>query len=284
MVLVANFDYLRAKAPRDAIVRCLLDHFQEHGEALDVEALLPLAERDWVDGLHRVMPASFAFPEGAAGAFTEGTFYPAFQQDLARARESVVIFSPFATGPGTGRWVDPLRAALAGGVRVRILTRPPRRAGRWHDQRGGRAGGRAARPRRHRRLARPHASRRFAILDGRILWHGSLNVLSHRDTHESMLRIESVAACEQIGRFVSTPMGRDEEATAFHAAENPACPKCNGPTVWKKWQVWRLLRMRGCGLRWQSGRAAVGQATAPDGRQALRFTRTEPDAGRQWEG
>ena len=29
---------------------------------------LPLAERDWVDGLHRVMPAAFDLPESAAGA------------------------------------------------------------------------------------------------------------------------------------------------------------------------------------------------------------------------
>src|SRR5206468_6866371 len=39
------FEYLRAKAPRDAIVRGLIDHFEEHAEALDLKTLLPLAER-----------------------------------------------------------------------------------------------------------------------------------------------------------------------------------------------------------------------------------------------
>ena len=29
----------------------------------------------------------------------------------------------------------------------------------------------------------------------------SLNILSHRDTHESMLRIESPAACRLLARF-----------------------------------------------------------------------------------
>jgi hypothetical protein len=108
VVLVANFDYLRAKAPRDAIVRCLLDHFQEHGAALDVEALLPLADRDWIDGLHQTLTAAFELPNGAAGAFTEETFYPAFWCDLERVRESLVLFSPFATTTGTSRWVEPL--------------------------------------------------------------------------------------------------------------------------------------------------------------------------------
>lgn len=78
-----------------------------------------------MDGLHRVLPVTFDLAEGAAGAFTEWTFYPAFLKDLIRARESVVTFSPFATCAGTGRWVDPLRTALARVARVRILTRPP---------------------------------------------------------------------------------------------------------------------------------------------------------------
>lgn len=48
--------------------------------------------------------------------------------------------------------------------------------------------------------ARMHEN--VAFIDGRTLWHGSLNILSHRDTSESMLRVESSAACEQIASFV----------------------------------------------------------------------------------
>jgi ssDNA-binding Zn-finger/Zn-ribbon topoisomerase 1 len=231
VVLLGNFEYLRAKAPGNGFVRRLVDHFEEHGEALDLNTLLPLAERDWVDGLHRVLPASFDFPDSAAGAFTEGTFYPAFLKDLGRAHESIVIFSPFATGPGTGRWVDPLRAALARGVRVRILTRPPQEFG------GGGTDevGELVRALRDLGVAvdlRARMHEKIAILDGRVLWHGSLNVLSHRDTHESMLRIDSPAACRQLARFVSTPVGRRDEAPLLEAPENPPCPTCSGPTVW----------------------------------------------------
>ncbi len=81
---------------------------------------------------------------------------------------------------------------------------------------------------------------KIAIIDGRILWHGSLNILSHRDTHESMLRIESPAACQQLARFVSTPTGRREEVPTLDASENPECPKCGRPTVWNdgRFGVW----------------------------------------------
>jgi ssDNA-binding Zn-finger/Zn-ribbon topoisomerase 1 len=233
VILVANFEYLRDKAPRDGFVRRLIDHFEEHGEALDLDALLPLAERDWIDGLHRVLPTTFDLPEGAAGAFTEGTFYPAFLKDLARARDSIVIFSPFATGDGTARWIDSLRVALARGVRVRILTRPAKKFG------GGSSDEVTELVTNLRALGiavdlRARMHEKIAIIDGRILWHGSLNILSHRDTHESMLRLESPAACQQLGRFVSTPAGPREEdaAPSLHAPENPACPKCGTPTVW----------------------------------------------------
>jgi ssDNA-binding Zn-finger/Zn-ribbon topoisomerase 1 len=233
VIVVGNFEYLRAKAPPEGFVRRLVDHFEDHGEPLDLDELLPLAERDWIDGLHRVLPATFEFPEGAAGAFTEGTFYPAFLKDVDRARESIVIFSPFATGQGTGRWVDPLRAALAKGARVRILTRPPDGFG------GGTTEEVAELISGLRDLGvtvdlRARMHEKIAIIDGRILWHGSLNILSHRDTHESMLRLESPAACQQLGRFVSTPAGRrEEDATlSLDTPENAACPKCGGPTIW----------------------------------------------------
>jgi ssDNA-binding Zn-finger/Zn-ribbon topoisomerase 1 len=267
VVLVGNFEYLRAKAPGDTIVRRLIDNFEEHGEALDLNALLPLAERDWVDGLHRVMPASFEFPEGAAGAFTEGTFYPAFQQDLARARESIVIFSPFATGPGSGRWVDPLRSALARGVRVRVLTRPPEEPG------GGTTDevGELVHALRDLGVAvdlRARMHEKIAILDGRILWHGSLNILSHRDTHESMLRIESPAACSQLARFVSTPAGRGDDAPSLDTRENAECPKCGGPTVWNdgRFGIYFECEEPSCDGKVNARRSGRARPTGGDGR------------------
>jgi hypothetical protein len=231
LVLVGNFDYLRRSAPRDGFTRRLVDHFEEHGTPLGLDALLPLADREWVDGLHRMLPARFTLPDGVAGAFTEGTFYPAFLDDLARVRESAVIFSPYATRRGTSRWADVLRAALARGVRVRLLTRPP------SESAGSGADELAELLRALRELGvtvdlRARMHEKIAILDGRVLWHGSLNILSHRDTHESMLRLDSPAACAQLAQFVTTPANRRAAAPLLDAQENPPCPQCAGPTVW----------------------------------------------------
>lgn len=248
VVLVGNFEYLRARAPREGFVRRLVDHFEARGESLDLGTLLPLAERDWIDGLHQVLPAGFDLPEGAAGAFTEGTFYPAFARDLARARESVVILSPFATGSGTARWAEALRVAVARGVRVRVVTRPAEEFG---------SGGTVEVAELVRGLRdigvtvdlRAGMHEKVAILDGRVLWHGSLNILSHHDTSESMLRLDSQAACVQLGRFLSPPTGRrKEQAPAFDTAANPECPNCGGPTVWNdgRYGIWFDCEAREC--------------------------------------
>jgi len=269
VVLVGNFEYLRAKAPRDGFVRRLVDQFEAHGNSLDLGTLLPLAERDWIDGLHQVLPAGFDLPDGAAGAFTEGTFYPAFAQDLERARESVVVLSPFATGSGTGRWAEALRSAVARGVRVRVVTRPAEEFGDGGTVevaelvRGLRGLGVAVDLR-----ARMHE--KVAILDGRVLWHGSLNILSHRDTSESMLRLESPAACLQLGRFLSPPAGRrEEDAPAFDTAANPQCPNCGVPTVLNDgpYGIWFECEAPACG-----------------GKVDARRRRTRPDTSRTPRG
>ncbi|ROR32575.1 AAA domain-containing protein [Inmirania thermothiophila] len=278
VVLVGNFEYLRAKAPRGGFVHGLIEHFETHGEALNLGMLLPLAERDWIDGLHQVLPAGFDLHEGTAGVFTEGTFYPAFARDLERATKSIVILSPFATGPGTARWAEALRAAVARGVRVRVVTRPAEEFG---------VGGTAEVSEVVRGLReigvtvdlRARMHEKVAILDGRILWHGSLNILSHRDTSESMLRLKSPAACRQLGRFLSPPAGRrEEDAPAFAAAANPECPKCGGPTVWRdgRYGIWFECEDPDCDGKIDARRRGAGGTRGGERRRGTRATGSIP--------
>ena len=249
VVLVANFEWLRSKIPPKGFTRRLLEHFQQHAKMLHIDELLPLGERDWIDALHPPFGSTFDLPEGAAGIFTEGTFYPAFLSDIDRASDSIVILSPFATARGTARWVEHFRAAMARGVSVHVLTCPPKafggRTAKEVEQLIGRLRGLGVRV-----DLRHHMHEKIAILDGRILWHGSLNVLSHNRTYESMLRIESPKACERLSRFWSPPSGgrSDDDTATVAVPANPACPLCGGPTVWKtgKFGVWSTCEDPGC--------------------------------------
>ena len=233
VVLVGNFDFLRSKAPERSYIRQLIGHFEKDGNELDLKAVLPLAEADWIDGLYRVLPPTFEMPRGAAGIFTEGTFYSAFAADLSNAKKSILLLSPFATSNGTARWADAFRTACSRGVSVRIMTRPPEEWG------GGGESEVSNLIQGLRKLGvavdlRSKMHEKVVIIDDRILWHGSLNILSHRDTQESMMRVESPAACQQLGRFMSVPTSsKDDERSSTAAVGNPECPECGGHTVWK---------------------------------------------------
>ncbi len=54
---------------------------------------------------------------------------------------------------------------------------------------------------------RPGMHEKVAALDGSILWHGSLNILSHNDTRESMLRFESPALVRVVLGEIGIPVG-----------------------------------------------------------------------------
>lgn len=230
VVLVANVPYLRSNTDSNALIRPILDHFERHARSLSVNEFLPVGERDLIEGLAAATGSGFALSSDGAGLFNEGSFYPAFRNDLETARKSIVLFSPFATEAGTSRWIEFLRAAILRGVNVRLLTRPP------VDVDADLA---LASPQLVQSLRsigvvvdlRSKMHEKIAVIDGNVLWHGSLNILSHRNTHESMLRIESREVCDLVGRLVGKD-GRRRDAPELHVAENPKCTKCGGPTVW----------------------------------------------------
>jgi len=234
IIVIANFRYIKENTPPNGITQQILDFVQGHGEQLQAEGILSLGPDDWFDGLKALTPPQIVFDPNVAGAFTEGTFYPAFNSDLEAASNSIVIFSPFLTSNGSGRYIDRLRAKQSHGTKIRLVTRPP------DNDLGIPASGLTEIISGIRELGitvdfRSDMHEKFAIIDGRILWHGSLNILSHRNTSESMLRIPSEAACVQLTRFF-LPHTKDNESDSkavgeeFAGQENKDCPDCNGPT------------------------------------------------------
>jgi hypothetical protein len=74
---------------------------------------------------------------------------------------------------------------------------------------------------------------KIAIVDGEILWFGSLNPLSHTSrTGEVMARLVSPNLAQQMAAFVAIKPSRPTETYANLAMvkENPPCARCNGRT------------------------------------------------------
>ena len=256
IILVANFAYLSEKLPSKAILRRVLRRFQEHGQPLDADSVLSLGDADWVDGLRQLSPRGFPVSEGLTGIFSEGTFFPTFMADLEAAQRSAVIFSPFLTARGAGRLADHLRASIERGVAVRLVTNPPAPGGLFGDD------GLVETIEELRKLGvavdlRAKMHEKIAFLDDEVVWAGSLNIMSHRDTSELMLRLPSRAAFEQIAAFVTTPgMGKSEERALFEQ-ENPT-HSCGCPMVWNTGPYGVYFACPQCGEKVDARRLARG--------------------------
>ena len=213
-VLVGNFTYLQKRIKdKDALLPRIIRHFKDHGTEIPITELLPLTSDDWVDALKRIHPLEIDFPEDASGVFDETSFYPAFQKDIDCAQSSVVIFSPFLSDKRIGSWEGNFRAAIKRGVSVHVFTKPPEATKALFDDPQTLVD--ALRSMGITVSYRNGMHEKIAIIDGEILWHGSLNILSHGKALESMLRIANPAFCrELIERLAGV-------------SENRPCQECN---------------------------------------------------------
>ena len=131
----------------------------------------------------------------------ETTFYHRFEQDLLEATKEVIIESPFITVAKLRSLKPVFELLINKGVKVFVITRHPEEhdalmaeqseAGiRFFEKLGVQV-----------LMCRDH-HRKIAMIDRRIIWKGSLNILSHRNTREFMEREENEQKAEVLFTFL----------------------------------------------------------------------------------
>ena len=133
--------------------------------------------------------------------FDEVTFYRAFGRDLEDARRSVIIESPYLTEKRAIQFSKLFKRLKKRGVAVRINTRDPRHHDKTLEIQAWKA----------IKVLKKHGvkvficsdmrHRKLAIIDNRILWDGSLNILSQSHSMEIMRRTNSTTLCKQMISF-----------------------------------------------------------------------------------
>lgn len=133
----------------------------------------------------------------------EETFYLAFLKDLKNCSSELIIECPFITNRRLNHLLPVLEKLKVRKVRVVINTRDPHELDDSYR-----------REEAHRALAKLQRlgiqilytgghHRKLVIIDRKILYEGSLNVLSQNDSSEIMRRIESTQLAWQMVRFVN---------------------------------------------------------------------------------
>jgi len=134
--------------------------------------------------------------------YNEDTFYESFIKDLKNCHSEVIIESPFVTNRRVSQLFGVLEKLKERKVRVTINTRDPEE----HDSNYMRSEAREALSTLqnigiHVMYTESH-HRKLAIIDRRISYEGSLNILSQKNSKEIMRRIESSQLAWELTRFV----------------------------------------------------------------------------------
>jgi phosphatidylserine/phosphatidylglycerophosphate/cardiolipin synthase-like enzyme len=173
-------------------------------------------------------------PESASGSiawYTGDGFYAAFQRDLKKSKSKVTISSPFTMPDATAKWEPILRDLVAKEVEITIITKPAAEKKNSGDS-----------ILIHKNLASfvkevrevPKMHEKLAVLDGRVVWLGSLNILSHYKASEIMVRIESPDFAQSISteyqyqRATATARKLSNISAALKKGDNCDQPGCEG--------------------------------------------------------
>lgn len=238
--LIANVEYLKEQLPPESALYKIITHFEEKGERIYstdlVDTYFKSDFEKWVNILLET-PRERLLTEIPTGSFaTEKDFFPRFFADLRDAKEEVIIVSPFIAKKRAGKLVEFFRSLVSKEVKIKIVTRPPK------EQEGSlfaeseemirqfeAVGVQVFQRRRYRRR---QLHEKLAIIDRKIVWFGTLNILSYSSTSEKMLRLpfkesvkELMKLCEldrlEQGEF----QGTQEPIKTFEACPESGCER-----------------------------------------------------------
>lgn len=135
--------------------------------------------------------------------FDKDSFMPVFRNDIICAKKEILIVSPFVRKRRTMQMIQHLKIALAKDIRTIAVTRP---------EEDFKAKDRPALGRVVEKLKenginvvfRPNIHQKFAVMDQKTVWYGSINLLSYGSAQESIMRIESSNIANELIKSVES--------------------------------------------------------------------------------
>jgi len=140
--------------------------------------------------------------------YDEKTFYSTFLSDLKACRHEVFIESPYITTKRAEMLTPLFEILLSKGVKIYVMTRDPKEHDESMEIQSEETISLFERMGVQVLLCIGNHHRKLAILDRKILWEGSLNILSQNKSREIMRRIDNkTVALEmfdflKLGRFL----------------------------------------------------------------------------------
>lgn len=133
--------------------------------------------------------------------FDKTNFLTVYFNDIINASREILIVSPFVTKRRTFQMIQNLRIALKNGVKVIVVTRPSEDFKKkdltsWHTTiELLKSSGIDV-------VFKSNIHQKFAIVDQKVSWYGSINLLSFGSAEESIMRLESSNIANELIRSI----------------------------------------------------------------------------------
>jgi len=187
LFVVANCNYINNTFESNTLFMDILRHIIAKGkETSSTEIIGDLRDENFEYWAARLN--SFEDKQENIGTnYDDIDFWGAFQNDLAKANSELIIFSPFLTSDRLGKLHLKFSQLLSKGIRISVITLSP------NDRFQLKGATEVVSKLKAMNITvkfREGMHEKIAIIDRKIEWSGSLNILSHNSRKEYMKRFE----------------------------------------------------------------------------------------------
>ncbi|MDT8380479.1 MAG: DEAD/DEAH box helicase family protein [Desulfotignum sp.] len=134
--------------------------------------------------------------------FNKNNFFPVYLSDITNSREGILIVSPFLTIKRVQQMMEYFKEKLNDNVNITILTRP---ADEFNEKKRFDINRVFTLLRNNgvRLILKPQIHQKFAVIDHKIVWFGSINLLSFGYSEESIIRLISRSISAELSRGIA---------------------------------------------------------------------------------
>ncbi|MHA1875490.1 MAG: AAA domain-containing protein [Promethearchaeota archaeon] len=221
--LITNKDYIFSIYKRRSLLHHIVEKFNELGQvklSREITSEDSYFTEDFEKWASATSSEIMKHVEQESTSYNEKSFWPKFLKDVQSSQESIIILSPFASLNRIGHLMNYFSVLINRGVDIRIYMKPPYKQGGHLSEHAEQAINLFTKW-DISVIQRIKLHQKIAIIDRKISWEGSLNILSHKDTEEHMRRIEGKNVAEEIIRDLDL----DEDEAVGNIIDE-LCPKC----------------------------------------------------------
>jgi broad-specificity NMP kinase/DNA-directed RNA polymerase subunit RPC12/RpoP len=182
IIFVANLQYLKKKLKDNSILKKIIENVEKNYCVISSQTFFKFEKAS----PQKNKFSRLTIDKTLSQFYDQASFYEAFKKDLLIAEDEVIIYSPFITKSRLVYFEAVFRELSNKGIEIFIITKPFKEQKLSQDFANELVD--ELKKLNINIIHKPLCHEKLAVIDNKIVWFGSLNILSHKNTSELMIR------------------------------------------------------------------------------------------------